>query len=111
MHFKIRFQFHLARVGLESEPAPAGSHGLGTPPGRGGSNFLWLRTRLAGKNFHDPALFLLSMDQIFEAYLDGKLIYRFGVLDGPGSGRYAGHRPHYLPLGPGYQGKLLALRV
>jgi hypothetical protein len=83
------------------------------PPGRAANNFLWMRTRLTGAHYHDPTLFLLSMDQIFEAYLDGKLIYRFGVIDGDhkDARRYAGHRPHYLPLGSGYQGKLLALRI
>jgi len=83
----------------------------GTPPGRQENNFLWMRTVLAGPDYPDPALFLLSMDQIFEAYVDGKLVYRFGELDEPARRHYAGHRPHYLPLGPGYQGKLLALRI
>ena len=83
----------------------------GTPPGREQNNFLWMRTTLEGADYHDPTLFLLSMDQIFEAYVDGKLVYRFGELDAPGLRHYAGHRPHYIPLGQGYQGKLLALRI
>lgn len=83
----------------------------GTPPGRQGSKFLWMRTRLVGPRAHDPAMFLLLVDQIFEAYLDGVLIHRFGVLDGPGAGQLAGWAPHYLPLGKDYQGKLLTLRI
>lgn len=86
-------------------------HPPGTPPGRQGNNFLWMRTVLDGPDYPDPALFLLSMDQIFEAYVDGKLVYRFGDLQEPALRHYAGHRPHYLQLGPGYQGKLLALRI
>ena len=83
----------------------------GTPPGRAGSKFLWLRSRLVGPRAHDAAMFILLVDQIFEAYLDGVLIYRFGVLDGPGAGQPAGWAPHYLPLGDDYQGKELTLRV
>ncbi len=83
----------------------------GSPPGRKDNNFLWMRTILGGPDYPDPTVFLLSMDQIFEAYVDGKLVYRFGELDEPARRHYAGHRPHYLPLGPGYQGKLLALRI
>ena len=82
-----------------------------SPPGRGQNNFLWMRTTLGGVDFHEPTLFLQSMDQIFEAYLDGKLVYRFGELDAPELRHYAGHRPHYIPLGSDYQGKLLELRI
>ena len=96
----------MARVGEWRACQPPG-----TPPGRGANNFLWMRTLLTGPDYHDPTLFLLTMDQIFEAYLDGKLVYRFGELNDPAQRHYAGHRPHYVPIGPDYQGKLLTLRI
>lgn len=83
----------------------------GSPAGRGDHNSLWLRTQLTGPQAHEPTLFLLVVDQILEAYLDGRPVYRFGVLDGPGADRFQGYRPHFIPLGSGYQGKTLALRI
>lgn len=89
----------------------------GMPPGRGDNRFLWLRTRLTGPQVSDsasrPALFLLVVDQLFEAYLDGKRVYNFGVLDGEGPHvrRFAGYRPHFVPLDPKYVGKTLSLRI
>ena len=107
----------LSKTGEPRLARPGASEGFvpcrppGTPPGRQGNNFLWMRTVLGGADYPDPALFLLSMDQIFEAYLDGQLVYRFGELAEPARRHYAGHRPHYVPLGAGYQGKLLSLRI
>ena len=89
----------------------------GSPPGRGEHRFLWLRTRLSGPPIRDPAarpaLFLLVVDQLFEAYVDGKRVYNFGVLDGEGPHvrRFLGYKPHYIPLDAAYQGKTLALRI
>lgn len=88
-----------------------------SPPGHGDHRFLWLRTQLVGPPIADPAsrpaLFLLVVDQIFEAYVDGKLVYRFGVLDGEGPHvrQFLGYKPHYIPLDSTYQGKTLALRI
>ncbi len=89
----------------------------GIPPGRGDSRFLWLRTRLSGPQVSDsvsrPALLLLVVDQLVEAYLDGKRVYAFGILDGEGPlvRRFAGYRPHFIPLEGQYIGKTLALRI
>ncbi|HLM75036.1 MAG TPA: 7TM diverse intracellular signaling domain-containing protein, partial [Polyangiaceae bacterium] len=84
-----------------------------SPPGRADRSMLWMRTRLEGQAFRDPTLYLLTVDQIFEAYLDGERVYAFGELDAPGPNarRFMGYRPHYIPLGQGYQGKTLALRI
>lgn len=81
---------------------------LEDPPGRSGQNFLWMRTRLVGPTFHDPVLFFVDIDQSYEAYLDGKLIERFGPMEGT---RYVGLPKIYLPLGADYAGKLLVLRI
>lgn len=98
------------------EPAVAGAGDRGwqtataleNPPGRNGARYLWLRTRLVGPPLRDPVLFLVDIDQSYEAYLDGKLIQGFGPMAGD---RYPGLPKVYLPLGPDYVGKTLALRI
>jgi serine/threonine protein kinase len=82
---------------------------------------LWLRTRLSGQMLPEPVLFLYSVDQIFEAYLDGEPIYRFGEFSGPRALRFSGLSAHFIPLEPprvgqpqrrvNYEGKVLALRI
>lgn len=85
---------------------------LGSPPGRDGQRFLWLRTRLVGHvDALDTVLHLRGVDQIVEAWLDGELVYRFGSFEGPNALRFEGYKPHDIPLGPGFEGKTLALRV
>lgn len=83
------------------------------PPGRDGRDFLWLRTRLIGPQVADPALYLVTVDQLFMAYLDGKLLYQFGQLDGmgPQARRFLGYRTHIVPLPQDYSGKRLTLRI
>lgn len=90
---------------------PSGANTM--PGGRQGSEFLWLRTRLAGPAAREPALYLVTVDQIFMAYLDGQLIYQFGQLDGSGpqARRFLGYRTHIIPLPPDYAGKRLTLRI
>ncbi|MFO0579196.1 MAG: 7TM diverse intracellular signaling domain-containing protein [Polyangia bacterium] len=82
---------------------------------------LWLRTRLSGQMLAEPVMFLYSVDQIFEAYLDGERVYRFGEFSGPRALRFSGLSAHFVPLEPprvgqpqrrvNYEGKVLALRV
>lgn len=90
----------------------------GTPPGRGDSRFLWLRTRLTGPDVQDPALQIEIIDQLCEAFLDGQPVYRFGQLDGQGpwARRFLGYPVHYIPLGRAllardYRGGVFTLRV
>ena len=92
---------------------------LQTPPERNGQRFLWMRTKLTGPLVSDPTLALEIVDQIFEAYLDGQMIYRFGKLDGQDaeSRRFLGYPTHYIPLSENtetsgdYRGKTLTLRI
>ncbi len=97
----------------ESEPA-CGDRGwqsttlLENPPGRGEARFLWFKTRLVGPPLREPMLFIVDIDQSYEAYLDGKLIDHFGPLTGD---HYPGLPKVYLSLGPDYAGKTLALRI
>lgn len=83
------------------------------PPGRGGQDVLWLRTRLPGPEVAQPTLYFLIVEQIFEAYLDGQPLYHFGQLDGEGPGRrrFLGNRTHLVGLPPGYVGRTLVLRI
>jgi GAF domain-containing protein len=110
----------------DSPPGPAGGlswastgddaawlpfDGTGSPPGRDGQRFLWLRTRLEGSVTREPTLYLRTVDQLVEAYLDGVCVYRFGAFEGPEAFRFAGYKAHYIHLGQAYQGKTLALRI
>lgn len=92
---------------------------LTSPPGRNGQHYVWLRTKLDGPLVADPTLELEIVDQIFEAYLDGQLIYRYGQLDGQDAQarRFLGYPAHYLSLSEDathsrdYRGKMLTLRI
>ena len=83
------------------------------PGGRGDHAFLFLRTQLPSPAVSQPTLYFLIVEQIFEAYLDGQLIYRFGQLDGEGPEvrRFLGNRTHMIPLPADYAGKQLVLRI
>lgn len=85
---------------------------LESPPDRGGARFLWVRTRLVGQvDAEDPTLYLRGIDQIFEAYIDGALVSRYGSFEGEDALRFSGFSPQYIPLGKGFDGKTLVLRV
>lgn len=81
------------------------------PPGRADADILWLRTTLQGPSLIDPALFLQSVNQSFQAFLDGQLIAEVGALQGQAARRFAGEPRTYLPLDPHYDGRVLALRI
>ena len=83
------------------------------PSGRGAHQFLWLRTTLTGPPSERPALYLTSVYQLFEAYLDGHLLYRYGQLSGdtPPARRFRGYSSHLIPLPSDYSGKRLTLRI
>ena len=99
------------------------THNPYQPPGRGSEQFLWLRTNLEGPPLVDPALFLQSVNQSFQAFLDGQLIAEFGPMGGPRAHRFPGEPRMYLPLLPtaevqrnrhqtgDYTGHVLALRI
>lgn len=84
---------------------------MGSPPGRDARTSVWLRTRLVFQDIDEPTLYLRGVDQIFEAYLDGTLVYRFGEFEGPNAHRFLGYKAHYIPLGDAARGKTLTLRI
>ena len=81
-----------------------------SPPGRNHHTELWIRTRLVGPKLLDPVLYVMSVDQFYEAYLDGVLIAK-SPRSFDSQARLSGVYRAYLPLGPDYQGKLLVMRV
>jgi hypothetical protein len=84
---------------------------LSNPPGRQGSDFLWLRTKLTGPRLRDATLFLPMVDERCEAYLDGRPIGCFGSLDQATLSEYPGKWPLYLRLGERYSGRWLVIRL
>lgn len=81
-----------------------------SPPKRSGRNELWLRTRLTGPSLSDPVLMLKSIDQTYEAYLNGERVAKSeGALET--RDRLAGVNRAFIALGKDYVGKTLAVRV
>lgn len=80
------------------------------PPGRGDHEFIWQRVPLPKGQWRDPALYIYSVDLIFEAYVDGKLIYKYGNLDAT-EPTFEGWPFHIIPLPQDLEGKYLYLRV
>lgn len=56
-------------------------------------------------------MYLYSVDYNFEAFLDGKPIYRFGEISADGRGSFVGWPWHLIRLPDNYGGKTLSLRV
>ncbi|MCB1170838.1 MAG: hypothetical protein KDK25_10905, partial [Leptospiraceae bacterium] len=91
-------------VGWSHLPFPA------QPPGRQGNTFIWQRVQIPEGQWRDPALYIYSVDTIFEAYADGKQIYRYGNLDVERPA-FEGWPFHLIALPRNIEGKYLYLRV
>jgi serine phosphatase RsbU (regulator of sigma subunit) len=83
----------------------------GIPQGRNGSSVLWERFRLPRTVMADPALYVQGVDQVFEVYLDGKLIYKFGKLNSKGKVKFAGYPFHFIRLPNDSAGKVVSFRI
>jgi len=81
------------------------------PPGHQGHKTLWLRVRLPEGQWKGPSLFIPYVFQIFEVYLEDKLIYKYGERKPSGKNRFAPFRWHIIPLEPDFHGKTLAFRI
>ncbi|WP_252107107.1 MULTISPECIES: GGDEF domain-containing protein [unclassified Halomonas] len=81
------------------------------PPGRGDKRYLWLRTTLPQGEWHDPVLYITSINLVGRAYLDGELIYQHGALDAEGRGPFAGWPWHVITLPPDSAGKTLVFAL
>ena len=83
----------------------------GQPPERRGRNILLLRNHLPAGTWRDPTLYINGIEQIFDVYLDGNLIYSHVRRDSQGVGHFAGYRWHLIPLDTPFQGGRLDLRI
>lgn len=81
------------------------------PHGRDSLPFLWMRTRLVGERLVDPVLYTHSIDYLYEAYLDGKLISRMGEIPPREEPRIAGTAALFLRLPSDFAGRVLCLRM
>lgn len=59
---------------------------------------LWQSFPIQTSGFKSPALFVENIDQDFEAYVDGKLIYKNGNIDDQGQGNFLGWAWHIIEL-------------
>ncbi|WP_157958628.1 GGDEF domain-containing protein [Salinicola sp. CPA57] len=82
-----------------------------TPPERNGRDKVWFRLRLPDNQWHDPVLFLSSIDLIAQVYLGDRLIYQHGDFDDGGKITFAGWPWHMIALPHDFAGKTLCLRV
>ena len=89
---------------------PLGRYEL--PKGRNGRRWLWLRSEIPAwaSTLKDPVLQMPHLDQEFQVFVEGKLVYEWGDFstDKPS---YLGYRGHIVRLPPGCGGKRLTLRI
>jgi len=83
----------------------------GIPPGRNGSDTLWLRIKLPDRLPHKPVLYVERMIFSFKAYVDKSLRYQFGKFDQNGKAYFSGFKSHTIPLKEKDAGETLLLRV
>ncbi len=81
------------------------------PPGRDGRSNVWFRIVLPNGNWHDPVIYIYSVDLIVQVYLDGRKIYQYGYFDQNGQGRFEGWPWHMIQLPADFAGKSLYFRV
>lgn len=80
------------------------------PPGRDGRNILWLRAAVPDGSWKEPIL-QLQVYQLFEVYIDGKLIYKFGEIQDPARSNYIGTLTRFISLPEETLGKTVYIRV
>lgn len=85
--------------------------GIGNPPDRNDRNNLWMRHRVPEGDWHQPVLFVSSLNLIGEAYVHGDRIYQHGQLNDNGTGSFAGWTWHAIPLPTGSADEYLYLRL
>lgn len=96
------------------EPEAGEWHDIGfpsNPPDRRGRSNVWYRVTLPEGSWHDPVLYIYSVDLIVEVYLSGERIYRYGTFDEHGQGQFEGWPWHAIDLPPDFAGKPLYFRI
>lgn len=81
------------------------------PPGRMGREHAWFRVTLPEGDWYAPALYIYSVDIIFQVWFRGDLLYQYGSFDEHGRGRFAGWPWHEITLPDGYEGETMYFRV
>ena len=81
------------------------------PPSRNNQTNVWYRTQIPEGHWHDPVLYIYSVDLIVQVYLEDHLIYQYGAFDANGQGKFSGWPWHMIPLPPDATGKPLYFRV
>jgi AraC-like DNA-binding protein len=110
------YRWGTARDGRAGTPEVAGRDGwlparaTLDPPGRNGAELLWLRARLPQWQGIEPSVFLDCVIQDFEAFHDGRMVYRWGDTTPGARHRYPGRPWHIIPLA-GSGGGALLLRI
>ena len=81
------------------------------PPDRNGRNNVWYRVTLPAGDWHDPVLYIFSVDLIVQVWQGDRQIYQFGEFDAEGRGEFAGWPWHAIALPPDYHDKPLYFRI
>jgi len=80
-------------------------------PGRQGEKIVWLKVKLPPEFWHDPHLFISSVDLTLQTYLANKLIYQFGDIDDEGNSRFEGWPWHIIRLPADYSQHSVYFRI
>ena len=99
-----------------AEPAPPGDGwrphpGVGSPPGRGQADVLWLRTRLQGPALVRPVLAVRLAARTVRISVDGQAVVPQYATLLPVEQLVNLRREYLIPLAPDYAGKTLTLRL
>lgn len=83
----------------------------GQPPGESDSGNIWLRTVLPTAEYKNPCIMFTTNDQLFQVYLEDKLIYSYGDIENHDDRVAPGSPWHLIHLPENYEGKTLYLRM
>lgn len=83
----------------------------GQPPVKANTGDVWLRTQLPAKYWEIPSIMFTTNDQLFEVYVEDKLIYKFGDIEHHDDKVAPGSPWHIIRLPEDYQGKTVFLRM
>lgn len=81
------------------------------PPDRNGRNYVWYRVTPPAGDWHNPVLYIFSVDLMVQVWQDNQQIYQFGEFDAPGGSKFAGWPWHAIALPPDYQEQPLYFRI
>ncbi|WP_163998016.1 methyl-accepting chemotaxis protein [Pyxidicoccus caerfyrddinensis] len=84
---------------------------LRVPPGRGTNTLLWLSIPVPEGQWLEPALYLGTVANAFEAYAAGQRIYASGKLNPSGRESMDNMAWHLVPLPPSAKGQRILLRI